>query len=173
MIGICPQHNILFEQLSPVEHLEIFCDFKGVRDNREETIEKILKDVGLYQHKDNLAKNLSGGNKRKLCVALALVADSKIVFLDEPTSGMDLSARRRLWNMLGEYKKDRIVILTTHNMEEADILGDRIGIMKDGSLHCFGSSQFLKEQLGKKFHLRLKINRDLSSLQQDNIMTLI
>ena len=76
-----------------------------------------------------MAKNLSGGNRRKLSVALALVTDSKLVLLDEPTSGMDLNARRRLWDMLKDYKKDRIIILTTHNMDEADLLGDRVGIM--------------------------------------------
>jgi ABC-type multidrug transport system ATPase subunit len=76
-----------------------------------------------------MAKSLSGGNKRKLSVALALVADSKLVLLDEPTSGMDLTARRRLWSMLNDYKKGRIIILTTHNMDEADLLGDKIGIM--------------------------------------------
>ena len=76
----------------------------------------------LYAH--TLAKDLSGGNKRKLCVALSLVADSKIVLLDEPTSGMDLTVRRKLWQVLQRYKKDRIIIITTHNMDEAELLGD-------------------------------------------------
>jgi ATP-binding cassette subfamily A (ABC1) protein 3 len=75
------------------------------------------------------ACQLSGGNRRKLSVAIALCANSKFVLLDEPTSGMDLSARRGLWEMLKTYKKDRIIILTTHYMDEADVLGDRIGIM--------------------------------------------
>jgi len=87
---------------------------------------------------------LSGGNRRKLSVALALVADSQVVFLDEPTSGMDLAARRRLWSMLNQYKKDRVIILTTHNMDEADLLGDTIGIMNKGQIECLGSPQFLK-----------------------------
>jgi len=78
-----------------------------------------MKDVDVYRHKDTLTKSLSGGNRRKLSIALALVADSKLVVLDEPTSSLDLTARRRVWNMLREYKKDRIIILTTHNMEHA------------------------------------------------------
>jgi ABC-type multidrug transport system ATPase subunit len=88
-----------------------------------------MKDIDLESHRKTMAKSLSGGNKRKLSVALALVADSKLVLLDEPTSGMDLTARRRLWSMLNDYKKGRIIILTTHNMDEADLLGDKIGIM--------------------------------------------
>jgi len=79
-----------------------------------------------------MAKNLSGGNRRKLSVAIALIGDSKFVLLDEPTAGMDLSARRKLWNMLKNYKRNKIIILTTHYMDEADILGDRIGIMAGG-----------------------------------------
>ena len=91
-----------------------------------------MKDVDVYDKKDTMAKNLSGGNRRKLSVAIALVGGSKLVLLDEPTSGMDLSARRKLWNMLKNYKNNRIIILTTHYMDEADILGDRIGIMTSG-----------------------------------------
>mmetsp|Transcript_14544 Transcript_14544/g.22587 ORF Transcript_14544/g.22587 Transcript_14544/m.22587 type:complete len:212 (+) Transcript_14544:1488-2123(+) len=158
LMGVCPQHDILFEELSAVEHLQIYCDFKGVKsEDKEEAVEKIIKDVGLYPHRHTLSRNLSGGNKRKLSVALALVAGSKIVFLDEPTSGMDLSARRRLWNMLNEYKHDRIIILTTHNMDEAEILGDNIGIMKDGLLQCFGSPSFIKGHLGSKYFLGIKL----------------
>ena len=91
-----------------------------------------MKDVDLLQYKDTMAKNLSGGNRRKLSVAIALIGNSKFVLLDEPTAGMDLSARRKLWNMLKKYKHNRIIILTTHYMDEADILGDRIGIMSAG-----------------------------------------
>lgn len=77
---------------------------------------------------------MSGGQKRKLSVAIAMIGNSKIVLLDEPTSGMDLSARRRLWEMLKKNKQGRIVILTTHYMDEADILGDRIAIMAEGDV---------------------------------------
>lgn len=130
IMGICPQHDILFDTITVKEHLEIYCDFRGVPEHtKDSSIEKVMKDIGVYAHRDTMAKDLSGGNRRKLSVALALVADSKIVLLDEPTSGMDLSARRRLWDMLKQYKKDRIIILTTHNMDEADLLGDRVGIM--------------------------------------------
>jgi len=112
-----------------------------------------MKDVDVWDHRDTISKALSGGNRRKLCVALALVADSKLVLLDEPTAGMDLTARRRLWDMLKDYKKDRIIILTTHNMDEADILGDRVGIMSGGSLKCLGTPLFLKKRYGYTYKL--------------------
>lgn len=114
-----------------------------------------MKDVDVYKHRDTQTKSLSGGNRRKLSVALALVADSKFVLLDEPTSSLDLTARRRLWDMLRDYKKDRIIVLTTHNMDEADLLGDRIGIMKSGQLVCLGSSEFLKSKFGYGYRLKI------------------
>ena len=103
-----------------------------------------------------MAKDLSGGSKRKLSVALSLVADSRLVLLDEPTSGLDLTARRRLWDMLKDYKKDRIIILTTHNMDEADLLGDRIAIMSHGRIACLGGPMFLKNRYVSGFKLELK-----------------
>jgi ATP-binding cassette, subfamily A (ABC1), member 3 len=82
-----------------------------------------------------------------------LIGNSKLVVLDEPTAGMDLSARRKLWNMLKKYKQGRIIILTTHYMDEADILGDRIGIMNEGQLVCLGSPLFLKNKYGSGYTL--------------------
>lgn len=84
-----------------------------------------------------------------------MIGGSKFVLLDEPTAGMDLSARRKLWNMLKNYKNNRIVILTTHYMDEADILGDRIGIMADGQLVCLGSSLFLKSRFGVGYNITM------------------
>lgn len=103
-----------------------------------------------------MAYQLSGGNKRKLSVAIALCGGSKFVLLDEPTSGLDLSARRELWNMLRNYKKDKVILLTTHYMDEADILGDRIGIMSGGKMTCLGSSMFLKNKFGVGYHVAIE-----------------
>lgn len=100
-----------------------------------------------------LSKNLSGGQKRKLSVAIAMIGNSQIVLLDEPTSGMDTSARRRLWDMLKKNKQGKIIILTTHYMDEADILGDRIAIMAEGDVQCTGSSLFLKNRYGVGYNL--------------------
>ena len=168
MMGICPQHDILFDTITVQEHLEIFCDFKGVPSEQQaDKIAKVMKDLGVYEHKDTLSKDLSGGNRRKLSVALALVADSKVVLLDEPTSGMDIAARKRLWSILQQYKQDRIIILTTHNMYEAEVLGDRIGIMNEGCLSCLGSSQFLKN----KFCCGFKISFKCPSSRHQDLLT--
>ena len=115
----------------------------------------MLIDVDVAHHKNTVAENLSGGSRRKLSVAIALIGDSKFVLLDEPTAGMDLSARRKLWNMLKNYKNNKIIILTTHYMDEADILGDRIGIMTGGKLICLGSSLFLKNRFGVGYNLTM------------------
>jgi ATP-binding cassette subfamily A (ABC1) protein 3 len=104
-LGVCPQHDILFDNLTPLEHLDIFCDFKGVDPKTKKAeINKMILDVDLVNYKNVEAKNLSGGSKRKLSVAIALIGGSKFVLLDEPTSGMDVGARRKLWNMLKNYK---------------------------------------------------------------------
>lgn len=132
-MGVCPQHDVLFDLLTPEEHLEVFCDFKGVsREEKKKEIDQIMTDIELTPVKDTRAGKLSGGNKRKLSIAIALIGGSKFIFLDEPTAGIDLSGRRKLWDMLKQYKSNRIIILTTHYMDEADILGDRIGIMAQG-----------------------------------------
>ena len=113
----------------------------------------MLQEIDLQDVRKQLAKTLSGGQKRKLSVAIAMIGDSQIVMLDEPTSGMDTSARRRLWEMLKRNKAGRIVILTTHYMDEADILGDRIAIMAEGKVQCVGSSLFLKNNYGVGYNL--------------------
>ena len=134
--------------------MRLFASFKGTDSNLiEGQVEKMLREIDLYDVKDQLSKTLSGGQKRKLSVAIAMIGNSKIVMLDEPTSGMDTSARRRLWDMLKKNKQDRIVILTTHYMDEADILGDRIAIMAEGKVQCTGSSLFLKSRYGVGYNL--------------------
>mmetsp|Transcript_117060 Transcript_117060/g.162751 ORF Transcript_117060/g.162751 Transcript_117060/m.162751 type:complete len:226 (+) Transcript_117060:1893-2570(+) len=157
-MGVCPQHDVLFDLLTPEEHLSLFYDFKGADPDpkvKKEEIKKILTDIGLYYARDKCANTLSGGMKRKLSVGIAMCGNSKFVLLDEPTAGMDLSARRGLWEMLRSYRFGRIIILTTHYMDEADILGDRIGIMTAGQLVCLGSSLFLKQRYGVGYNLTL------------------
>ena len=114
-------------------------------------MEKMIKDIDLVEVENQLAGTLSGGQKRKLSVGIAMVGDSKVVILDEPSSGMDTSSRRRLWEMLKDNKTGKIVILTTHYMDEADILGDRI--MAEGKIKCVGSSLFLKNRYGVGYNL--------------------
>ena len=108
----------------------------------------MLAEVSLEKKKNAYVKTLSGGQKRKLQLLIALAGNTKLILLDEPSSGMDPTARRDTWNLIKKYKKDRIIILTTHYMDEADVLGDRIAIMSKGKLQCCGSSLFLKKKYG-------------------------
>jgi ATP-binding cassette, subfamily A (ABC1), member 3 len=153
-LGVCPQHDTLYEDLTVEQHLELFSGIKGLEGRELQTeVDKLIADVNLHEKRFEFSKNLSGGQKRRLSVALAFVGKSKIIILDEPTSGMDTSARRFIWDLLKNYKNDRVIILTTHLMDEADYLGDRIGIMGDGSLLCCGSSVFLKNHFGHGYSL--------------------
>ena len=103
IMGVCPQHDVLFELLTIEEHLSFFYDLKGADPAKKKAeIDKLMKDVGVYEKRNALAYQLSGGNKRKLSVAIALCGNSKFVVLDEPSSGMDLTAKRQMWNMLKE-----------------------------------------------------------------------
>jgi ATP-binding cassette subfamily A (ABC1) protein 3 len=154
IIGICPQHDVLFNNLTVFEHLQFFGTMKLVPPQHlDQQANKLLDDVGLADARLSLARTLSGGQKRKLSVAIAFIGDSKLVFLDEPTSGMDPYSRRFTWNLLQKSRANRVIVLTTHFMDEADILGDRIAIVSDGRLHCSGTSLFLKARFGAGYNL--------------------
>nr|XP_009772921.1 PREDICTED: ABC transporter A family member 1-like [Nicotiana sylvestris] len=138
------------------EHLEIFADVKGVpEDAKEKAVTEMVDEVGLADKLNTVVKALSGGMKRKLSLGIALIGNSKVIILDEPTSGMDPYSMRLTWQLIKRKKKGRIILLTTHSMDEADVLGDRIAIMANGSLKCCGSSIFLKHQYGVGYTLTL------------------
>ncbi|XP_063703816.1 phospholipid-transporting ATPase ABCA3-like [Culicoides brevitarsis] len=152
--GLCPQYNILFEDLTVREHIYFYASLKGISKAKiEAEIAKFVKKIELTDKLDELSKNLSGGQKRKLLVVLSLVGDSKIVLLDEPSSALDPSARRALWELLCEEKQGRTILLTTHFMEEAEVLGDRIAILNEGNLECVGSSFYLKKKYATGYRL--------------------
>ncbi|OQR90883.1 ATP-binding Cassette (ABC) Superfamily [Achlya hypogyna] len=153
-MGVCPQHNILYDDLTVAEHLILYASIKRVPDVAA-AVAATLADVDLVDKANTKTKALSGGMKRKLSVGIALLGDSSIVFLDEPTSGMDPYSRRGVWELLLRNRARRIMILTTHYMEEADVLGDRIAIMANGALQCAGSSLFLKTRFGAGYTLTL------------------
>ncbi|XP_077445156.1 phospholipid-transporting ATPase ABCA1 isoform X1 [Stigmatopora argus] len=155
-LGMCPQHNVLFNELTVEEHIYFYGRLKGLggAEANAET-ERMIRDVGLPHKRRDLAKNLSGGMQRKLSVAMAFVGGSKVVILDEPTAGVDPYARRGIWELLLKYKQGRTIILCTHHMDEADILGDRIAMVAHGRLRCCGSSLFLKKRFGRGYYLTL------------------
>uniref|UniRef100_A0A8B9KMW3 P-type phospholipid transporter n=1 Tax=Astyanax mexicanus TaxID=7994 RepID=A0A8B9KMW3_ASTMX len=155
-LGMCPQHNVLFNELTVEEHIYFYARLKGRSSGEvKQEIEQMIKDVGLPHKSKELAKNLSGGMQRKLSVAIAFVGGSSVVILDEPTAGVDPYARRGIWELLLKYKQGRTIILSTHHMDEADILGDRIAIISHGRVCCCGSSLFLKKTYGSGYYLTL------------------
>ena len=148
-MGVCPQHDVLWPDLTVEEHLLFFAGLKGLAGaEAQAAVRTVVRDVGLTEKIRTLSCDLSGGMKRKLSVAIALVGDSKVVFLDEPTSGMDPYSRRSTWQILQNARQGRALVLTTHFMDEADLLGDRIAIMADGRIRCCGSSMYLKKLHG-------------------------
>ncbi|XP_030937865.1 ABC transporter A family member 2-like isoform X2 [Quercus lobata] len=151
-IGVCPQFDILWDALSGREHLHLFATIKGLpRASIKSIGEKSLAEVKLTEAAQMRAGSYSGGMKRRLTVATALIGDPKLVILDEPTTGMDPITRRHVWDIIMDAKKGRAIVLTTHSMEEADILSDRIGIMAKGRLRCIGTSIRLKSKFGTGF----------------------
>jgi len=160
-IGICLQHDCLFPELTVREHVAFFARIKGLYSKMpykeaEAKVDACIEEVALGEKKNTLSKNLSGGMKRKLSVAIAFCGDSETVLLDEPTSGMDPFSRRFTWDVIRKYRQNRCIILTTHFMDEADILGDRIAIMAEGQLRCLGSSLFLKKTYGVGYQLTIE-----------------
>nr|XP_022911287.1 ATP-binding cassette sub-family A member 3-like [Onthophagus taurus]XP_022911294.1 ATP-binding cassette sub-family A member 3-like [Onthophagus taurus] len=154
-LGLCPQHNILFDELTVREHFYFFSKLKGMTNKQEieAEIKKYTDLLELTPKADAMSKTLSGGMKRKLCVGIALCGKSKVCMFDEPTAGMDPAARRALWDLMQQQKKDRTILLSTHFMDEADLLGDRIAIMAGGQLQCCGTSFFLKKKYGAGYSL--------------------
>ena len=148
-LGVVTQHNTLWENLSCIDHLRLFARLRGVPKAKLEALVTHTVDqmeLGPYQHR--LAGQLSGGMKRKLCVAVAIIGDPDVVMLDEPSAGLDPVSRRNLWNTLIKTMGTRAVLLTTHSMEEAEALCTRIGIMVKGQLQALGSPQHLKMKFG-------------------------
>nr|KAF6488606.1 ATP binding cassette subfamily A member 3 [Molossus molossus] len=155
-LGLCPQHDVLFDNLTVAEHLYFYAQLKGLSCQKcPEEVKQMLHILSLEDKRDSRCKFLSGGMKRKLSIGIALIAGSKVLMLDEPTSGMDAVSRRAIWDLLQQQKSGRTILLTTHFMDEADLLGDRIAIMAKGELQCCGSSLFLKQKYGAGYHMTL------------------
>jgi ABC-type multidrug transport system ATPase subunit len=153
-LGLCPQFDIQWDDLTVGEHLEFYARMKNMPLLEEtKNVKQILESVGLWEKRNRTTGSLSGGMKRRLSIAIAFVGDPKIVMLDEPTTGLDPTSKRHLWDAILKSKKGKCIILTTHSMEEADVLCDRIGIVCRGRLQCVASSQRLKNKFGEGFNL--------------------
>jgi len=158
ILGYCPQAGALIDLMTGREHLEMFARIKGVPV--DETVSEIVRALCLEDHIDHLARDCSGGTRRKLALGIAMIGSPGIIFLDEPSCGVDPAARRAMWNFLASNLSDRCVVLTTHSMEEADALSTTTAIMVDGQLVCIGSSQHLKSRFGSGYVLEIKTQDD-------------
>ncbi|KEK24081.1 ABC transporter ATP-binding protein [Bacillus gaemokensis] len=149
-INISPQETAVAPNLSVKENLEFIASIYG--SNKQEVKRKaveMMTKFGLSERAKHKAKTLSGGLQRRLSIAMALISSPQIIFLDEPTLGLDIRARHDLWKTLLELKGKITIILTTHYLEEVEVLADRVGIMHGGKLHGLGTIDELKENTGK------------------------
>ena len=150
LIGVSPQDTILSERLNCWENLALIGKVHGLSSNEVERRSKeLLETMGLMERSKDQVRKFSGGMKRRLSIAMALVSDPQVLFLDEPTLGLDPQARRTIWEYMAKLKGKKTILLTTHYMEEADSLSDRIGIIDEGKVVALGTSQELKTNVFK------------------------
>jgi len=159
LIGICPQENIFYEELNVYENVIFFGKMYNInRKELKNRANELIEKVGLQEKRKIRAEKLSGGMKRRLNLIIGLVHDPEILFLDEPTAGLDPQSRRLIWDYIFELKsRNKTIFLTTHYMDEADILSDRLAIIDCGKIIATGSPEHLKETIGKGDLLNLKI----------------
>jgi len=162
LIGYCPQFDAILDLLSVREHLEMYARIKGVpTDQLEQVVQAKMQQMDLPKFEHKLAGTLSGGNKRKLSVGIALIGNPSLVLLDEPSTGVDPVARRKMWDIITQVATERktcSVVLTTHSMEECQALAQRVGIQVGGRLRCLGSIQHLKHRFGRGYTAEIKLD---------------
>ncbi|KAM0713665.1 hypothetical protein Q7P37_010627 [Cladosporium fusiforme] len=151
-LGVCPQHDAM-DQMTAIEHLRFYARARGV-PNVEDNVDKVIHAVGLEPFKSRMAAKLSGGNKRKLSLGIALMGNPSVILLDEPSSGMDAASKRIMWRTLQSVSSGRSLVLTTHSMEEADALADRAGIMARHML-ALGTADQLRKKHSDALHVHL------------------
>jgi len=161
--GVCAQTNTIFDELTVEDHIKFYAQLKNITVD----VDEVLTDIDLIQQKNLKAKKLSGGQKRKLCIGMATIGNPKYIFLDEPTTGLDPLSRRKIWDLLLKKKEGRVIFLTTHYMDEADILADRKVILTKGRVRCLGTSLFLKN------HFNMNYNLDVETKDKQRVHELI
>uniref|UniRef100_A0A452TWU4 ATP binding cassette subfamily A member 13 n=1 Tax=Ursus maritimus TaxID=29073 RepID=A0A452TWU4_URSMA len=156
-LGVCPQQDVLFDNLTVREHLLLFASLSGVQgeERRLCSSSRTLQEVELTQHQHKQTRVLSGGMKRKLSIGIAFIGTSRTVVLDEPTSGVDPCSRRSIWDILLKYREGRTVIFTTHHLDEAEALSDRVAFLHQGRLRCCAPPFCLTEAYGQGLSLTL------------------
>ncbi|XP_057516111.1 ABC transporter A family member 12-like isoform X1 [Amaranthus tricolor] len=175
MMGVCPQHDLLWETLTGREHLLFYGRLKNLKGAAlMEAVEESLKNLNLFCGgvADKQAGKYSGGMKRRLSVAISLIGDPKVVFMDEPSTGLDPASRNSLWNVVKHAKQHRAIVLTTHSMEEAEALCDRLGIFVDGSLQCIADAKELKARYGGTLVFTLTSTAEHCTEVEEMVMSL-
>jgi len=162
LIGYCPQYDPIFPALTVEETLKFYALIKGISmDLIKDVVERAIAELNLKAHRGKQAGTLSGGNKRKLSVAMATIGNPPIILLDEPSAGMDPEARRFMWQVvekISQRDKKSAVILTTHSMEEAEALSTKLGIMvRGGVFRCMGSTQHIKNKFAVGYEVEIKV----------------
>lgn len=167
-LALCPQFNIQWPNLTVWEHLTIFGMMRNLSGaTLKNSVDKIIHDIDLEDKKNIEASKLSGGMRRRLSIGISLMGDTEIIFLDEPTTGLDPKRRRELWQIIKSIKKNKTFIISTHLMEEAEFLCDKIGIINFGVLRAVGTSNYLKSSLVDFFRVELTIKDHYSEWPTD------
>lgn len=138
IINISPQESAVAKNLTVRENLDLIASLYGV-ENRKDKVDSIIEKFALKEKENVLCKKLSGGQLRRVSIALAMITEPKILFLDEPTLGLDVKSRKTLWDIIKELKDNLTILLTTHYLEEVEFLADRIGIISRGKMQVIGS----------------------------------
>merc|ERR1719210_1966333 len=172
MLGYCPQQSILYDTLTVVEHLHLYSILKGSKDGE---VEQLLAAMRMEDKAEVQCCTLSEGLRRRLSVALAFAGGSSVVVLDEPTSGVDPAARRYIWDLVLQHKEDRTILVSTHYMDEAEILCDKIAILHRGSLRKEGTCESLQLEYGNQLQLHVFTGGDprteVSSVTSSTVST--
>ncbi|KAN0026808.1 hypothetical protein ACTFIV_007799 [Dictyostelium citrinum] len=154
--SVVPQHDILWLELTAMEHLHLFAELKGIPiGERDFQIAKVLEQVKLTKVANDQCSTFSGGMKRRLSVAIACIGDPKIIFMDEPSTGLDPASKRRIYTLVKEIKKDKVIILTSHDMHEIEILAQNLVILNEGYMVCNGNSLQLKTKYGEGYSVQV------------------
>ena len=163
-VGYCPQFNALIDCMTGKETVEFYCDLRGLsKTDKIESTQELLKVLDITPHMNKPCGVYSGGNKRKLSVALAMVGEPPLLFLDEPSTGMDPGARHALWDAIVKIQsRGTSVILTSHSMEECEALCGKLAIMVNGQFQCFGAIQHLRSRFGQGYTLDITMKKEPS-----------
>ena len=173
LFGYCPQFDAIFEHLTVFENLEFYARIKGIKPEfTSNLVNAIIQEMSLDEFTNKISGRLSGGNKRKLSVAISMISNPPIILLDEPSTGMDPEARRYMWSVIHRMSTRGIkssVIMTTHSMDEAETLCKRIAIMVNGEFVCFGKANQIKEKYGYGYEANVRI-KPLSEKQFNDLL---